>query len=166
MRVPASSVVARNAAATENGPSNGISGDPGPTRSSASPAPRSRLTGNRHLCGLSRSPNGDYANATGNLNTESEGESQNQIEECTKPVKGSRKRWAWAALIARVWSVDPELCPRCHQKMKRARPLKDFEKLRAVLLPLKLLGYRRPGFLTGPLSGWTAQHLRTPPIHS
>ena len=85
---------------------------------------------------------GYYANATGNLNSRSESKQDADADDGASPTKsGSRKRWAWAALIARVWSVDPEKCPRCGEKMKRERPIKDFEKLRAVLLPLKMLGY-------------------------
>jgi len=53
-------------------------------------------------------------------------------------------------LILRTWAVDPELCPRCHKEMKRARTLLEQHELQRLLKNLNIgpegvlaLGLRR-----------------------
>lgn len=81
---------------------------------------------------------GHYANAAGNLKgKESEPEAQ------TKPTKQAGtgfKRFPWAELIQRVWSVDPQKCPKCGETMERGRTLRG-EELRDFLQGVNQLGY-------------------------
>jgi len=47
----------------------------------------------------------------------------------------------WRTLILRTWAVDPELCPRCHKEMKRARSLLERHELRRLLKNLDIGQY-------------------------
>jgi len=71
---------------------------------------------------------GWFANALDNLNPKQE----SQVEELTEKPKPDK--WVkWRTLILRSWAVDPELCPRCHKEMKRARALLQQHELQRLL---------------------------------
>lgn len=81
---------------------------------------------------------GHYANSTGNLNrnVESTGES-----EPSEPTTASRRWIPWSRLIARCWNVDPELCPKCGQQMKKTRPILERLALERLLKSIGRFGY-------------------------
>jgi hypothetical protein len=56
------------------------------------------------------------------------------------PSPGSKSS-RWAALVLRTWAVDPELCPRCGNTMKRSRPLRDRTELERLLNNLNIGKY-------------------------
>ena len=71
---------------------------------------------------------GWFANALGKLNPKPAASETLPVEE----PKSSR--WVkWRTLILRCWAVDPELCPRCHKEMKRAKALLDQHELQRLL---------------------------------
>jgi len=64
----------------------------------------------------------------GNLNPKQE----SQVEELAEKPKSGK--WVkWRTLILRTWAVDPELCPRCHKEMKRAKALIQQHELNRLL---------------------------------
>jgi hypothetical protein len=80
---------------------------------------------------------GYYANSTGNLNHTVEPEEESsEIEQAP-----ATRRWIpWSRLVAQCWKVDPELCPKCAQQMKRTRPVLERLELERLL---KSVGRRR-----------------------
>lgn len=73
---------------------------------------------------------GWFANALGKLNPKKDNET-NTVEELAEKPTG---KWVkWRTLILRCWAVDPELCPRCHKEMKRARALLQQHELQRLL---------------------------------
>gem|GEM_PF-6285080 len=115
---------------------------------------------------------GWFANALGNL--------KDPLEE-PKPEQQTRSKASrytrWAAMVLRTWSIDPELCWQCGQKMVRSRTLFDPEELRRLLKNLKLGDYpirpRSPpppdnenkveGSEGGQTVLWSDEHSQAPP---
>ena len=66
-----------------------------------------------------------------------------QVESAeSTPPEAPKQKWVrWRALVLRTWAVDPELCPRCHKLMKRARALFDQHELRRLLQNLGIGQY-------------------------
>ena len=57
----------------------------------------------------------------------------------------SRKR-AWARLLAKVYEVDPMVCPKCGGDMKVIAIIEDPDELRRILRHLVKIGRSPPGF--------------------
>lgn len=57
----------------------------------------------------------------------------------------SARRQAWARLLARVYEVDPLVCPRCGDEMKVIAVIQDPEQIRKILAYLKRTGRSPPG---------------------
>jgi hypothetical protein len=55
-------------------------------------------------------------------------------------------RSAWARLIAKVYEVDPLLCPRCGSEMKLIAVITDPVEVRKILRHLLKVGRSPPGF--------------------
>jgi hypothetical protein len=56
-----------------------------------------------------------------------------------------RKR-AWARLLAKVYEVDPMVCPKCGRDMKVIAVIEDPDELRRILRHLVKMGRSPPGF--------------------
>ena len=54
-------------------------------------------------------------------------------------------RSAWARLIAKVYEVDPLLCPRCGSEMKLLAVITDPAEVRKILRHLVKIGRSPPG---------------------
>jgi len=55
-------------------------------------------------------------------------------------------RGAWARLIAKVYEVDPMVCPQCNSPMKVISVIIDPEEVRNILKHLVKTGRSPPGF--------------------
>jgi transposase len=53
---------------------------------------------------------------------------------------------AWARLLAKVYEVDPMMCPKCGGDMKVIAIIEDPDELRRVLRHLVKVGRSPPGF--------------------
>ena len=56
----------------------------------------------------------------------------------------TRKR-AWARLLAKVYEVDPMVCPKCGAEMKVIAVIEDPDELRRILRHLVKIGRSPPG---------------------
>lgn len=102
---------------------------------------------------------GHYANAAGNLKCkEPGGEAESETQTRPKKQAGTGfRRYSWAELIHRVWSVDPQECPKCGEMMQRRRTLRG-EELQDFLKSINRLGYParpKPLALRSPPVSWT-----------
>jgi hypothetical protein len=76
------------------------------------------------------------------LSADGQGEQEPHLIEPSMGPKSCRK--AWAALIRRVYEVDPLLCPRCHNgQMKIVAFIQGDEPVRSILKHLNLWNYPR-----------------------
>ena len=57
----------------------------------------------------------------------------------------ARKR-AWARLLAKVYEIDPLVCPRCGSEMKVIAVIQDPVEIRDILAHLVKTGRAPPGF--------------------
>lgn len=57
----------------------------------------------------------------------------------------TRKR-AWSCLLAKVYEVDPFVCPKCGADMKVIAVIEDPDKLGRILRHLVKIGRSPPGF--------------------
>ena len=57
----------------------------------------------------------------------------------------ARKR-AWARLLAKVYEVDPFVCPKCGADMKVIAVIEDPDELKRILRHLIKIGRSPPGF--------------------
>ena len=57
----------------------------------------------------------------------------------------ARKR-AWARLLAKIYEVDPFVCPKCGAEMKVIAVIEDPDDLRRILRDLVKVGRSPPGF--------------------
>ena len=87
---------------------------------------------------------GHYANATGNLSLKKdEAEQKDEQEVSVQP--GGRRYVPWNLLVLRCWAVDPELCPRCGERMERDKPVYKQPALSQLLKSLRVGKYpQRP----------------------
>ena len=60
---------------------------------------------------------GFYSNKSRGRRAKAKGDPPHDAQAARSP-SASRARRRWAALIKRVWQVDPLLCPRCGSTMK------------------------------------------------
>ena len=57
----------------------------------------------------------------------------------------ARKR-AWARLLAKVYEVDPLVCPKCGAEMKVIAIIEDSHEVKRILRHLVKIGRSPPGF--------------------
>jgi hypothetical protein len=87
---------------------------------------------------------GHYANATGNLSQKAAETEAEKDHERPEAVPGPRYV-PWNLLVFRCWAVDPELCPRCGEKMERDKPVYKQPALSQLLNRLRVGKYpQRP----------------------
>ena len=79
---------------------------------------------------------GHYANATGNLSRKPD-----EVEEAKEEQPKSGRYIPWNLLVLRNWAVDPELCPRCGETMRREKPIYKQPELGQLLKSLKIGRY-------------------------
>ena len=67
--------------------------------------------------------------------------------ETTEPTTVSHAacRSAWARLIAKVYEIDPLLCPRCGSAMRLIAVITDPAEVRTILRHLLKIGRAPPG---------------------
>ncbi len=63
----------------------------------------------------------------------------------TRTVPQRACRWAWARLIAKVYEVDPLICPHCGSEMKLIAVITDPAEVRKILRHLIKIGRAPPG---------------------
>lgn len=61
-------------------------------------------------------------------------------------VDDSARKRAWARLMAKVYEVDPIVCPKCGTKMKVIAVIEDPDELKRILRHLEKMGRSPPGF--------------------
>ena len=61
-------------------------------------------------------------------------------------VDSSEYKHAWARLLAKVYEVDPFVCPRCGSEMKVIAVIQDAEEIKKILAHLVKIGRSPPGF--------------------
>ena len=81
---------------------------------------------------------GYYANATGNLSSKSN-EAEKEVQE--QPKAPETRYIPWNILVFRCWAVDPELCPRCGETMRRDKPIHRQPELSQLLNRLRIGRY-------------------------
>ena len=60
-----------------------------------------------------------------------------EVEEAKEQQPKSGRYIPWNLLVLRCWAVDPELCPRCGETMRREKPLYKQPELSLLLQSLK-----------------------------
>ena len=67
--------------------------------------------------------------------------------EATEPTTVSHAacRSAWARLIAKVYEIDPLVCPRCGSEMRLIAVITDPAEVRTILRHLVKIGRAPPG---------------------
>ena len=63
--------------------------------------------------------------------------------ECDISNKVCRK--AWARLLAKIYEVDPFLCPKCGSEMKVIAVIQDIAEIKKILKHWKKSGWAPPG---------------------
>jgi len=69
-------------------------------------------------------------------------ESLSEVEE----VDSSEYKQAWARLLAKVYEIDPFVCPRCGSEMKVIAVIQDPGEIKKILAYLVKVGRAPPGF--------------------
>jgi hypothetical protein len=82
---------------------------------------------------------GYYANASGSLSSKPEEPDDEDTANLTSTKP--RRYIPWNVLVFKSWAVDPELCPKCHEKMDRKEPIYKQPKLSELLKSLKIGHY-------------------------
>ena len=67
-------------------------------------------------------------------------------------VSHAAYRSAWARLIAKVYEIDPLVCPRCGSEMKLIAVITDPAEVRTILRHLVKIGRSPPGLDAGALN--------------
>ena len=70
-------------------------------------------------------------------------DSRPQPPPCTVPESACRS--AWARLIAKIYEVDPLVCPRCCSKMRILSVITDPGEVKKILRHLIKIGRPPPG---------------------
>jgi hypothetical protein len=78
----------------------------------------------------------------------SEAEQHPVFEPLPEPVEvdSAEYKQAWARLLAKVYEVDPFVCPHCGSEMKVIAVIQDTEEIRKILAHLVKVGRAPPGF--------------------
>ena len=61
-------------------------------------------------------------------------------------VEPSMCKQAWAPLLAKLYEVDPPICPKCGSQMKAIAVIQDRQEIRNILRHLVKIGRSPPGF--------------------
>ena len=61
-------------------------------------------------------------------------------------VCSAERRSAWARLIAKVYGVDPMICPKCGAEMKVIAVIQDPDEIKRILVHLAKIGRSPPDF--------------------
>ena len=64
----------------------------------------------------------------------------------TVEVDADCRKQAWARLLAKVYEVDPLVCPKCGSKMKVIAVIQETKEIRRILAHLVKIGRSPPGF--------------------
>ena len=75
-----------------------------------------------------------------------------QIPDADPPLCSAERRAAWARLIAKVYEVDPMVCPRCGSSMKALAVITDRREVAKILRHLVKTGRPPPGLRPSSLS--------------
>ena len=67
-------------------------------------------------------------------------------------IELSERKQAWARLIAKVYEVDPLVCPRCGWDMKIVAIIEDPAEIRLILCHLIKIARAPPGVWTSSIS--------------
>ena len=68
------------------------------------------------------------------------------LSESEEEVEVDCRRRAWAQLLAKVYEVDPFVCPKCGAEMKVIAIIEDPEEVKRILRRLVKIGRSPPGF--------------------
>lgn len=68
------------------------------------------------------------------------------LSESEEEVDIDARKRAWARLLAKVYEVDPLVCPKCGAEMKVIAIIEDPDKLKRILRHLVTTGRSPPGF--------------------
>ena len=68
------------------------------------------------------------------------------IEIETVEVDADYRKQAWARLLAKVYEIDPLVCPKCGSEMKVIAVIQETEEIRRILAHLIKIGRSPPGF--------------------
>jgi len=64
----------------------------------------------------------------------------------TVEVDADCRKQAWARLLAKIYEVDPFVCPKCGSVMKVIAIIQETEEIRRILAHLVKIGRSPPGF--------------------
>ncbi len=64
----------------------------------------------------------------------------------TIEVDAACRKQAWARLLAKVYEIDPFVCPKCGSEMKVIAVIQETEEIRCILSHLVKIGRSPPGF--------------------
>ena len=67
------------------------------------------------------------------------------LDDGEEVIVDARKR-AWARLLAKVYEIDPLVCPKCGSEMKIIAVIQDPVEIRDSLTHLVKTGHAPPGF--------------------
>jgi hypothetical protein len=62
-----------------------------------------------------------------------------------QPFRKKRREPAWAGLIAKVYEIDPLICPRCGFEMSLIAVITDPSEVRKIMRHLLKIGRAPPG---------------------
>ena len=68
------------------------------------------------------------------------------LSESEEEVDIDARKRAWARLLAKVYEVDPFMCPKCGADMKVIAVIEDPDDLKRILRHLVKVGRSPPGF--------------------
>ena len=68
------------------------------------------------------------------------------LSEREEEVDVDLRRRAWARLLAKVYQVDPLVCPKCGAQMKVIAVIEDPDEIKRILRHLVMIGRSPPGF--------------------
>ena len=77
---------------------------------------------------------------------------EQQLPDADPPLCSAERRAAWARLIAKVYEVDPMICPRCGSPMKVLAVITDSRELAKILRHLVKTGKSPPGLQPSSLN--------------
>ncbi len=66
-------------------------------------------------------------------------------EETECDISGKASRKAWARLLAKVYEIDPFVCPKCGSEMRFIAIIQDVAEIKKILKHLKKVGRAPPG---------------------
>ena len=64
----------------------------------------------------------------------------------TVEVDADCRKQAWARLLAKVYEIDPFVCPNCGSEMKVIAVIQEPDEIRRILAHLAKIGRSPPGF--------------------